>query len=227
MPYCPRFDNRNRNKLRFNNRKCGYFAVQSVCDNCVFQKLGIVAVEAVYPGCGLYLLPGPKLARNERMRALRDGKAFQADGSWRWAFPSGSRSEGVAVRAGWGHGTADVDIMRLHGGDLGVYVLSPGQQLPEGVNLLHRPEGCAPAYSRLQVLDKEAVVKAIAKRTQKKHCSESDPVIEQCVGSESGWLWLHSRHTVEVMQHSLTKDISGPAGQKFEGLGELVLTLVC
>ena len=29
------------------------------------------------------------------------------------------------------------------------------------------------------------------------------------------------------MQHSLTKDISGPAGQRFGGLGELVLTLVC
>ena len=40
-------------------------------------------------------------------------------------------------------------------------------------------------------------------------------------------LWLHSRHTVEVMLHSLTKDISGLAGQRFEGLGELVLTLVC
>ena len=135
---------------------------------------------------------------------------------------AGSRPEGLCVDQHWGHGVADEDVMYLYGDDLGVYVVPPGQQPPEDATLVYTPHQCPPAYTRLQVLHKHRLFRAISRGRP-----VSAPEVQQCVVSEGGRLWLHSRHTLEVMQDSDTEAISGPAGQHGGGLYEYVSSLVC
>ena len=140
---------------------------------------------------------------------------------------AGSRPEGLCVGKHWGHGEADRDIMFLYGDDRGVYVVPPGQQPPEDATLVYTPHQCPPAYTRLQVLHKDRLLGAIVRGSSRSDLSVSAPEVQQCVVSEGGRQWLHSRHTLEVMQLSLTVAISGPAGQSFDGLIESVTSLVC
>ena len=158
----------------------------------------------------------------ERLRRLREGERFRGEGG---VLDAGSRPEGLCVDEHWGHGVADTDVMELIGDDLGVYVVPPGQQPPEDATLVYTPHQCPPAYTRLQVLHKDRLLRAIVRGRSR--LSISAPEVQQCVVSEGGRLWLHSRHTLEVMQHSLSEAISGPAGQLDGGLFELVYSLVC
>ena len=141
-----------------------------------------------------------------------------------WA---GSRPERLCVDEHWGHGEADSDVMYLYGRDLGVYVVPPGQQPPEDATLVYTPHQCPQAYTRLQVLHKDRLLRAIIEGSNRSDMSVSAPEVQQCVVSEGGRLWLHSRHTLEVMQFSGTEAISGPAGQQLGGLYESVSSLVC
>ena len=159
----------------------------------------------------------------EELRRLREGKVFRRGrGGGLWA---GSRPEGLCVDELWGHGEADRDTMFLYGGDLGVYVVPPGQQPPEDATLVYTPHQCPPAYTRLQVLHKDRLLRPIM--SVRFDLSVFDPEFQQCVVSEGGRLWLHSRHTLELMQGSSTEAISGPAGQQDDGLLEYVSSLVC
>ena len=190
----------------------------------MFQMLGSLAVDTVYPAAGLYRVRDRRVSEiQDILRRLRKGKTFREVIGRN--LSSGSRPEGVAVDARWGHGEPDKDIMFLCGGDLGVYVLPEGQPPPEDPTLVYTPHGCLPAYCRLQVLDKERVLRAIVERSGRSHLSVSAPEVQQCVVSESGRLWLHSQHTLEVMQGDAT--ISGPAAQRGGGLYDNVNSFVC
>ena len=161
-----------------------------------------------------------------RMRELREGVEFRMGrGGQLWA---GSRPESLCVDEHWGHGEADEDVMELYGGDLGVSVVPPGQQPPEDATLVYTPHECPAAYTRLQVLHKDRLLRAIVSISYSSDLSVSDPQVQQCVVSdEGGRLWLHSRHTLEVMQYSDTEAIRGPAGKHDGGLYESVTSLVC
>ena len=189
----------------------------------VFQMLGSLAVDTVFPAAGLYREVDGRVRLNEgELRRLREGEEFREGiGGWLWA---GSRPEGLCVDELWGHGEADMDIMGLYGHDLGVYVVPPGQQPPEAI-LVYTPHQCPAAYTRLQVLHKDRLLRAIIEVSHRYDLSVSAPEVQQCVVSEGGRLWLHSRHTLEVMQD--TKAISGPAGKRAGGIYEIVSSLVC
>ena len=189
----------------------------------VFQMLGSLAVDTVFPAAGLHREWDGWVGENEvTLRRLREGEEFREGGG---GLMAGSRPEGLCVDKHWGHGEADSDLMYLYGGDLGVYVVPPGQQPPEDATLVYTPHQCPPAYTRLQVLDKDRLLRAIV--GVRYALSVFAPKVQQCVVSEGGRLWLHSRHTLEVMQFSYTEAISGPAGQHDGGLQESVCSLVC
>ena len=186
--------------------------------------LGDLAVETVFPVAGLYRMGDFWVKYNEDViKELGEGVSFHKVYSER--FIAGSQAEGLAIK-GWGHGVADKDIMYLCGGDLAVHVLPLGQQPPEDATLVYTPDGCPPAYCRLQVLHRDRLLRAII-RISPRFRSVSAPEVQQCVFSEGGRLWLHSRHTLEAIQGSDTEAISGPAGQWPGGLYEYVDCLVC
>ena len=186
--------------------------------------MGSLVVETVYPAAGLYRMGYDWVRRNECiLRELCEGKCFW--GMEGWSLTAGSQAEGLAIEDHWGHRVADRDYMYLCSGDLAVYILPPGQQTPKDATLLYTTQQCPPGYTRLQVLNKDRLLRAIVKH--RSHLSVSAPEVQQCVFSEGGQMWLHSRHTLEVMQGSLIKTIIGPAGQYGGGLFETVHTLVC
>ena len=194
----------------------------------VFQMLGSLAVDTVFPAAGLFREEDEWMRGIEEiLRWLREGVVFRW-GSALW-LRAGSRPEGLCVEEHWGHGEADRDIMSLIGDDLGVYVVPPGQQPPEDATLVYTPHQCPAAYTRLQVLHKDRLLRAIIEGSSsygRSDLSVSAPEVQQCVVSEGGRLWLHSRHTLEAMQR-YTEAISGPAGQLRGGLYESVTSLVC
>ena len=192
-----------------------------------FQHLGCLAVDTVYPAAALCRMPDSYAARNEeRLQQLREGESFWHP--YTWSFFAGSRMEGVAVEDEWGHGQADVDEMRLCGCYLGVDVLPPGQQAPANAYLVYAPHDCPPAYTRLQVLDKDMVLAGIIQQSyQSTSLTVYCPKAQQCVINRNGRLWLHSRHTIELIQNAITDTISGPAGQIEGGFIEHVYSLVC
>ena len=187
----------------------------------VFQMLGCLAVETAYPTAGLYKMTDRHT--EDTLRELNDGEYLQ-DGE-AGELAAGSHAEGLALEDFWGHGKSDGDIMYLHGGDLMVYILHPGQQPPKDAILVYTPLQCPHAYTRLQVLHKDRLIEAIIKHSCRFGLSVSDPKVQQCVLNEGGRLWLHSEHTLEAMMPSDT--ISGPAGQFLGGLLEFVQSLVC
>ena len=191
----------------------------------VFQMLGSLAVDTVFPAAGLFREGDVDVRFNEGLLGrLREGEEFRRGGG---GLRAGSRPEGLCVDELWGHGEADRDVMDLYGHDLGVYVVPPGQQPPEDATLVYTPYQCPPAYTRLQVLHKDRLLSAIIEGSERYDLSVSAPEVQQCVVSEAGRLWLHSRHTLEVMQGSDSMPISGPAGQEGGGLYERVTSLVC
>ena len=190
--------------------------------------LGSLAVDTVYPAAGLIRMGNERMRHNkDKLCKLRKGVSFRMMRSRQ--LLAGSRAEGLCVEKQWGHGCADVDFMWLCGDELGVYVLPPGQQPTEDATLVYTPQECPPAYTRLQVLHTDRLLSNIIKRNIfRSDLSASAPEVQQCVFSEGGRLWLHSRHTLEVMQPSdIIEAISGPAGQRDGGLHEDVYSLVC
>ena len=197
-----------------------------VCDVVLFQMLGGLAVDTVYPVAGLLRMGEGGVRRyQETMRELSEGKSSRK--VYGGELTAGSRAEGVAMERGWAHGEADEDTMLLCGGDLVVYVLPLGQQPPEDATLVFTPQQCPPAYCRLQVLHKDRALRAIIKRSGRPNLTASAPEVQQCVFSEGDQLWLHSRHTLEVMTLAGTQAISGPAGQDAGGRYEFIHSLVC
>ena len=198
------------------------------CGVCVvFQMLGCLVVETVYPVAGFCRMPDWEVDYTKcTVRDLADGSSFRELDNG--PLLAGSQAEGLALDEHWGHGKVDRDVMWPCGEDLGVHVLHPGNQPPEDATLVYTPQGCPPAYSRLQVLRKDKLLEAIARcKNMRFDLSLSASDFQQCVFSEGSHLWLHSRKTLEALLARDTIPISGPAGQDNDGFDETVHSLVC
>ena len=147
------------------------------------------------------------------MSALESGVRYRED--WDWDLTSGSRAEGLTLEDQWGYDPSDTDEMWLIGGPLGVYVTG-GQQARGRSCMDFRPEGCSPAYCKLQISDLHRL----------KRESWFD---ENCVEESDGVTWLNTYNTVRRMKDSFAytsgEPVSGPASQS--GNRDTVYTLVC
>ena len=132
-----------------------------------------------------------------------------------WGLTSGSRAEGLTLEDEWGYDDSDTDVMLLNGGPLGVYVTG-GQQARGKSCMDFRPEGCSPAYCKLQISDLHGL----------KSARWFD---ESCVEESDGVTWLNTYNTVRCMKDSVRDtrgdSVSGPAFQ--HGTTDGVNTLVC
>ena len=132
---------------------------------------------------------------------------------------SGSRAEGLTLEDHWGYDPSDTDMMWLNGGPLGVYVTG-GQQARGESCMDFRPEGCSPAYCKLQISDLHGL---------KESEVFGDRWFEDpCVEESGGVTWLNTYNTLRRMRDSIYtrgQPVSGPASQR--GNTDTVNTLVC
>ena len=149
---------------------------------------------------------------------VRDGSLYAEggeDGVEGGRVIAGSQAEGLAVEEEWGHPGADEDWMNLSGGPLGVHV-PQGHHHPGRAVLKYRPEGCPPAYCKIEVTDVQGLMGVNVDGVQ---------LDAECVHRSEGVAWLHTHNTLRQIQHG--NDISGPAGQELGGALEYVPTLIC
>ena len=118
----------------------------------------------------------------------------------------------------WGHPEADTDNMWLYGGPLGVHV-PQGHQSSGRTVLRYRPEGCPPAYCKIEVTDTQALMMA--------EIEEVGQLDAGCVHRSEGVDWLHINETLRRLHLPEGLDISGPAGQSGGGMYEAIPALVC
>ena len=185
-------------------------------DTCMLQD---IALEAAIPRSAICRMKDVDVERNERrMSALESGEEYHEDRVG--VLSSGSRAEGLTLEDDWGHDRADFDSMKLHGGPLGVYVT--GGQQPRGKSCLDfRPEGCPPAYCKLQISDLHGLSESTV--LVKKWCDDT------CIQKSDSVTWLNTYRTVRCMKDSVIStrghSVSGPAAQ--DGTMDTVNSLVC
>ena len=187
------------------------------------QVLFDVILEVVFPTCAMLLLPDNIVRHNAvTFSALKSGgvhrKLFVV--LYIGVLISGSTAEGLTIHQGWGHPWPDRDCMHLLGAQFGVRI--PGQQSPNSHRscLEYAPDGCPPAYTRLQVTNKQAL--------QLLPQFDTD-----CVEEKDGHHWLNTRLLNKWIQQAINKGmpdpvyrntgISGPSGEVVI-LGSLLLT---
>ena len=152
------------------------------------------------------------------MSRLESGVAYR--GGWRWYLTSGSRAEGLTLEDQWGYDPSDIDQMWLDVGPFGVYVTG-GQQARGKSCMDFRPEGCSPAYCKLQISDLHGL-------KESKVLGDYRWFDEICVEESDGVTWLNTYNTLRCMRDStftLGQPVSGPASQS--GNSDTVHTLVC
>ena len=188
---------------------------ESMCHVFVLQDL---VVEVAYPRCAICRLQDGLVSANKStMSLLHSG---QTDREYVGMFIAGSQAEGLALEVIWGHPLADIDIMWLYGGRLGVYI--PEAPSPRGsASLEYHPDGCPPAYCNLEVTDPTALREAI--RYHKKSWWKGYIQSRRCTPCVDGRQWLNTYHTVRLMT---SKTVIGPAGQSTRRI-EDITTLVC
>ena len=178
-----------------------------------------VAVEAAFPQCAIIRLWDNHVENNrDVLSRVRDGSLYAEGGEDRVLggyVIAGSQAEGLAVEEGWGHPQADTDCMDVCRGPLGVHV-PQGHHSPGRAVLRYRPEGCPPAYCKIEVTDVQGLMEVSVRGKR---------VGAECVHRSKGVAWLHTHNTLRRIQGH--NDISGPAGQAFGGEFEYVPTLVC
>ena len=150
------------------------------------------------------------------------GEAYYAR-DWRspsWLY-AGSRAESLTMEEGWGHPLADFDGMDLNGGPLGVHI--PQGPHPLGpAGLVYRPEGCPPAYTKIEVGNGEELKKVRIKRFGGRVPGS------ECIHREGNHQWLHAQNTLlAISGRERDGNICGPSGQLDGGLYEVAPTLVC
>ena len=177
-------------------------------------------VEVAFPCCAICRLTDWRRTHNAAtMFHLHSGQIYNEE--WMRALTAGSRAEGLALERNWGHPPADVDMMGLHGETLGVYI--PGSHTPRGAaSLEYHPEGCPPAYCKLEVTDIAALKEKLYQHTDS--CWERHIRARRCTPRAGGRQWLDTYHTVRLITSS-DGTVSGPAKQY--GLHEHINTLVC
>ena len=184
---------------------------------CLLQD---IALEAAFPRSAIYRMSDGLVAYNEIvMSALESGVVYREGGGWH--LTSGSRAEGLTLENAWGHEDADTDRMWLNGGLLGVNVAKG--QTPRGESCLDfRPEGCPPAYCKLQISD----LHGLKESTVAGSCKWCD---DTCFEESDGVMCLNTHHAVRCMKDSFSgthgEPVSGPASQ--DGEYDYVNTLVC
>ena len=174
------------------------------------------------------------------LSALTFGRAHRESGvsGW-WLLIAGSTADGLALNPGWGHEGPDLDSMLLYGAQLGVCVtqehLSTRQHHSSNTSpssssgchgnsfLEYNPEGCPPAYTRLRVTDRQALL-------------AHHHVDDSCMVERDGHYWLLSTPLNVAIQRDnnlsttdpavQSTSISGPAGQARGGTVDIVPTLV-
>ena len=178
------------------------------------------AVEAAFPQCAIIRLPDWRVEENRaNFSRVRDGGVYAGWGNgavWGGLVIAGSRADGLALEERWGHPDADVDNMWLYGGNLGVHV-PRGQHPPGRSALCYIPEGCPPAYCKIEVTDVEGLSEVSVRGVQ---------LDEKCVHRTGEVAWLHTYNTLRRIQRD-RENINGPAGQEADGAYEFVPTLVC
>ena len=199
-------------------------------------------LEAVVPTAAIYQLTD-HLVRDNRctLSALLSSQAHHEAGfSWVWLLIAGSKAEGLCVQIQWGHEWPDTDVMFLYGAQLGVRVthehMATRQQYSSHTSssssssgchgdscLEYDPEGCPPAYTRLRVTDRQALL-------THRHVDAS------CMVECDGHSWLLPTPLNKALLRDYNQaftdpadratSISGPAGQAQGGLLDIVPTLV-
>ena len=212
------------------------------CPPLWFQVLYDVMLEVTFPTVAIFQLTDSHVRYNQStLSALTSGQVHHEDGVRRgWGLFAGSKAEGLAVEPWWGYEWPDLDGMFLHGAQLGVCVtqghmstrqhhssntsLSSSSSGCHGNSCLeYDPEGCPPAYTRLRVTDRQALLT---------HYLVDDSCMVEC----DGHYWLLSTPLnvayQQVFNQAITDpaghstSISGPAGQARGGLQDIVPTLV-
>ena len=121
-------------------------SIQAICD---------LAVESAYSGSGLSLMEGEAALENEEtMKKMISLDRFHS--LYIGVFHAGSSAEGLAVQDSWGHEPTDHDEMLLFGQQLCVHIPLGSKSSDESI-LVYRPEGCPPGYSKLEVIDTQAL----------------------------------------------------------------------
>ena len=177
-------------------------------------------VEVAFPSCAICQLNDEDASDNaDVMSDLHSGEEYREECGE--CLIAGSQAEGLALESGWGHRPPDKDSMRLIGGRLGVYI--PGGNAPRGAaSLEYHPEGCPPAYCKLQVTDRPTLRQGLSRYTnnwRKEHIQ-----VRRCSHRVGEHHWLDTYNTVRLMKDS-DDTVSGPAAQS--GLEETITTLVC
>ena len=180
-----------------------------------------IAVEAAFPQSAVTRMRDIKVELNEGViSALEEGMMYRGEDAW--FLTAGSRAEQLALEDSWGHPSADMDLMYINGGPMGVYVA--GGQEPRGESCLQfSPQGCPAAYCKLEVTDIDGL-------RESKVFLGGEWCDESCVVTSDSSLWLHTYNAVRKMKASatLTRDdptVSGPASQR--GQYDIVQTLTC
>ena len=211
------------------------------CPPLWFQVLYDVMLEVVFPSAAIVQLTDSIVHNNQSvLSALTSGLAHHEAGvREEWGLLAGSTAEGLALVGQWGHEWSDFDGMYLYGAQLGVCVTqehlatrqhhSPNTSSSSSSGchgdscLEYDPVGCPPAYTRLRVTDRQALL-------------SHDCVDESCMEECDGHYWLLSVPLNEAILRDidqgetdpdfLSTSISGPAGQASDGLIDTVPTLV-
>ena len=211
------------------------------CPPLSFQVLYDVMLEVVFPSAVICQLPDSDVRYTQStLSLLTSGRAHHEAGvRGKWGLTAGSTVEGLTLEDHWGHESPDLDGMYLYGAQLGVCVTqehlatrqhhSPNTSSSSSSGchgdscLEYDPVGCPPAYTRLRVTDRQALLS---------HCCVDDSCMEEC----EGHYWLLSVPLNQAIQQDLKQagidpdlvstSISGPAGQASGGLYDIVPTLV-
>ena len=170
-------------------------------------------IEVVFPQCAIYRLDDSAAGNNASTLSSLDSW-FAFFGNWfdgYKRFVSGSRAEGVALEADWGHPSADEDVMNLYAGWLGVFVPEYHRKRGPSSSLTFRLEGCPPCYCKLEITSLRRLRWAW------------NWLDESCIERSGGRKWLNTLNVLNKLSGG--GDISGPA--KCCGLMDWVPGLVC
>ena len=182
------------------------------------QVVFSVAVEATFPKCAIIRLRMSEAEVNHKAFPILQNKGSYNTNKCTAVLIAGSRAEGLAMEKGWGHPESDVDNMEFYGGPLGVHV-PQGRQTPGCAALKYRPEGCPPAYCKIEVTHVHKLMQLEWEGVQ------LDP---ECVHRSEGVNWLHTYNTVrQIPQGKGMVEVIGPAAQFDCGLQENITSLLC
>ena len=204
-------------------------------------------MEMAFPSCALYKLREQHLLSNKAyLERIRDvaPKQIRSPHSRKWVFYSGSRSENLAMRIGWGHEEPDLDVMhtweRLWGVPLEGLGPSYTRRLPESkvpntdpIGGIIALETCDahPGHCRLRVYGDPVKVSEYMISFDPRFTPDIYRNRAGCIIEKDGANWISPVHVVQL----LTDDPSGyrtevpssPAVMMKGGTTEIVPTLLC